>query len=467
MGYINYFVEHQGLKAIILAHEDKLLKNDGCNDSYKEIKEKLIGKTLLIVPDLDSAIDDFIGKVTDLAAKEFLTQNHLLIAETYNLTGFKNLRILKQSLWDFERIYLVLPEKAISKPELVKKILRLSLIFSLEVRVGELPAKDIININQSRFLFKPLASSKNDPKDKSPNQKFIEKYSVLDSWDPIPEVTFWSEYLEKGTINKEIMNASIDNSSFFLDENPPNWVKLWHYLDLSDDEFEVALQVVEEDYKKKEYKPIGVIKHIVGLFLQLSEVGLYPVKKDQIFNSAKLYVDILKSNSTLEALNLHPDFVGYGGLGFHGIELTEFKKFCDYVRTAQLEVQQHNLPNEAIELMEIMNTDPFKFAQMIFLSTSVHQSYYDKPILNYINSNDFLESFIKLKPQDRRFIARAMDERYKPECMYKILIDELDWLKEVNDLLKDFSEKNKGKLSGYGIGVISSTFEEIISRFGG
>ena len=262
LGYINYFVEHQGHKVIILAHEDKLTKIDTSKDnqlyiavnnaSYKEIKEKLIGKTLLIVPDLDSAINDFIDKVPNAETKEFLSGNSILVLvkETYDLTGYKNLRILKQSLWDFERIYKVLPEKATSIPELVKKILRLCLIFSLEVRIGQLPAKDIIHINKSSFSYNPLASHKEAPKDKTPIQKFIEKYCVLNPWEPIPEVTFWSEYLEKGTINKEIMNASINNSAFFLNESPANWVKLWHYPDLTDDEFENTLKIVADEFNR-------------------------------------------------------------------------------------------------------------------------------------------------------------------------------------------------------------------------
>ena len=92
LGYINYFVEHQGHKVIILAHEDKLTKIDTSednqsdkainNESYKEIKEKLIGKTLLIVPDLDSAINDFIDKVSNAETKEFLSGNSILVKET-------------------------------------------------------------------------------------------------------------------------------------------------------------------------------------------------------------------------------------------------------------------------------------------------------------------------------------------------------------------------------------------------
>ena len=460
LGYINYFVEYQGLKAIILAHEDKLLKNDGCNDSYKEIKEKLIGKTLLIVPDLDSAIDDFIGKVTDLAAKEFLTQNHLLIAETYNLTCFKNLRILKQSLWDFERIYKVLPEKATSIPELVKKILRLCLIFSLEVRIGQLPAKDIIHINQSRFLYNPLASNKEAPKDKTPKQKFIEKYSVLNTWEPIPEVTFWSEYLEKGTINKEIMNASIDNSAFFLDESPANWVKLWHYPDLTDEIFENTLKIVADEFNRGDYKEIGVIKHTIGLFLQLSAIGLYSPQKESIIKSAKTVIESIKVDLSSNKV----DDISYGGLGFHGTELAEFIEFSDYLKQIRQEVKQLKLPSQAKALMSIMSSDPIMFSQAIFESNTDDQNYADVPILIHIKASEFVEILIKLEPEKRRKINYALEERYKYQTNNLKLIDELNWLKEVTKLTKNYSKAHSSQPSGYALGIFSASIKNIMDR---
>jgi len=184
LGYINHFVEHQSFKVIILAHEDKLSERD----EYKEIKEKLVGKTFSITPNLESAIDDFIGKLTHIEARQFLIANKSLITEVYTLSGYKNLRILKQSLWDFERIYKALPAKATAKDELVKRILALSLMFSLEVRIGALLPSDIHNLNLASVGLWGL--SKKEITQKTPQQKFIEKYKPLDPYHPIPVESF-------------------------------------------------------------------------------------------------------------------------------------------------------------------------------------------------------------------------------------------------------------------------------------
>jgi hypothetical protein len=64
-----------------------------------------------------------------------------------------------------------------------------------------------------------------------------------------------------------------------------------HYEQLSDDEFEKLIELVDLEYQKRDYDDISIIKHITGLFLSFSEVGLYPKTKENILDDAKLYID--------------------------------------------------------------------------------------------------------------------------------------------------------------------------------
>ena len=69
LGYINYFVQHQVLKVILIADEDKLENNP----DYPSIKEKLIGKTFAISADFDSALKNFIEVVNYKEVEKFLS----------------------------------------------------------------------------------------------------------------------------------------------------------------------------------------------------------------------------------------------------------------------------------------------------------------------------------------------------------------------------------------------------------
>ncbi|MGP1388019.1 MAG: P-loop NTPase fold protein, partial [Thainema sp.] len=120
LGYINHFVEHQGLKVIIIANESKIEDED----KYQGIKEKLIGKTFDIDLDFESAFQNFLSIASNLHVKNFLSKNLGLICNEYEEHKYKNLRTLRQIILDFERIYGELPEKARKEAGLLQDILR-------------------------------------------------------------------------------------------------------------------------------------------------------------------------------------------------------------------------------------------------------------------------------------------------------------------------------------------------------
>ena len=79
LGYINHFVEHQDYKVILVANEDELVKDE----SYKAIKEKLVGKTFEITPQIDDALDSFIN---DTGSEQFFEAHRKLIKDTPSVT---------------------------------------------------------------------------------------------------------------------------------------------------------------------------------------------------------------------------------------------------------------------------------------------------------------------------------------------------------------------------------------------
>ncbi|MDO8988504.1 MAG: P-loop NTPase fold protein [Sideroxyarcus sp.] len=470
LGYINHFVEHQGFKVIILAHEEELEKRaDNLGVAYKIIKEKLIGKTFQITPHLESALDDFISKLESSVAKQFLLANKAQITEVYSQSKLENLRVLKQSLWDFERIYEALPEKAKGKEELVQKILSLSLAFSLETRAGKLSFKDILQLKPDWLTGGLFGGDGKKAEEKTPTQIFVEKYKKFEPQRPIPSGLFWSEYLGKGVIDRGLLDQSINNSSFFVSDNTPNWVRLWHFAELQDDEFTQTLSSVQGEFDRREFVQIGELSHVVGTFLWLSEIGLFSLRKNQIVKSAMQYVDFLKSKNLLpedngDLISSITSRTGYVGLGFHGNDMPEFQSFLGYVRKVQQITKEEGMPQAADELVEIMKLDSRKFFRMVTLSNSEDQIYFNTPILKYADATKFVAKLLDVPPKDRRFVAYALEERYKLDLPSAKLVEELAWLKKVNRLLKAEIAKRKSQLSGYALGYIVSTIEEAINK---
>lgn len=466
LGYINQFVEHHGHRIIIIANEDEILEKDKYIESnnhknnnnnkalilYKRIKEKLIGITFEVFADVDALLDGSISTISDEKLKDILNRNRKLITELYWDSKYKNLRLLKQCLLDFERLFIKMPHQAQEKEPFIQNILALFLIYSFEIKSGAVLPSEIGKI-KSTYFTDIIMKEENRNTEVSKYDKLRAKYSSVSLNDTVIDVACWEDFFVKGMINSELIEQSILKSSYFQDANTPNWVKLWHFTDYSDEEYRKILNNVEEEYFSKNYEEIGVIKQVTGILLFLSEVQLYDKHKDDILGFAKTYVDHLIKH---EKLSLEPKdhltFINsdsWGGLEIWGKEIPEFKDFIDYLGKRSEEARIKQMPDVGKKLIKIMETDTLLFGRMLTLSDTVGQKYYDIPILKHIVPEEFVESFLKLKPDNKKLIRSTIKGRYQFRDINKILTEELDWWKCVHSLLSKKMGELRGKVSGY------------------
>ena len=77
LGYINYFVEQDNIKTLIVSNEDEIKDND----DYARKKEKLIGATFSYIEDQDVAITSILQEVAllhkDFKDRAFLSYSNL------------------------------------------------------------------------------------------------------------------------------------------------------------------------------------------------------------------------------------------------------------------------------------------------------------------------------------------------------------------------------------------------------
>ena len=156
------------------------------------------------------------------------------------------------------------------------------------------------------------------------------------------------------------------------------------------------------------------------------------------------------------------------GLGYQGKDFPEFQEFCDYVKQAQEQARLENLPHEAQDLLEIMQSDIWKFNRMTCRSNSPtgdvsENRYYDIPILKYIEPSVFVEKLLRMTFDQKRTVSWSLNERYN-NCN-PTLIEELDWLKSVRNLLLEEANRKTGKISGYNLKLLIETyFDEAIEK---
>lgn len=449
MGYINQFVEYNGLKVIILANETEIIKIDDTNSnkdnskSYLTIKEKLIGKSFDIFTDFDSALNDFIARTHNEGTRKILTDKKHLLKELFTTAGYNNLRHLRQSILDFDRFYDFLPESSKKKEGLIDHIIGLFFAISFEIKKGKITEDDLKQL----FLIDYFSKKKEDEKTEA--QIIREKYTVFGLYHhPINE-GLWTNFFKNGTLKKESLKESIENSIYFQQENTPSWIKLWHYYDLDDEIFEELFNLVYAQFEELKILDKYELLQITCMLISFSDSNLIAKKKEDILTIAKKNVENLRKAGNLK-IKKHEEFPSHlsYGLAYQGLEIAEVKEFINYIKDQVNTAQFENYPKLAITLIETLTKSVDQFGENITLGNTKENLYYDIPILNFIPANKFVETFLKLSNKEKKHLGWKLEKRYQfPEFNLK-LKDELSWLREVFEILNEEKEKRKGKISG-------------------
>ena len=203
LGYINNFVEHDHMKTIIICNEKELatkMKSENLemktfiatylldkqgelnnneipmvekikdriekvferSNDYERIKEKLIGETFEYAPKFDYIINGILMRYeSNPTLLKFLRENSSYIMATFKRSGTRNLRILKQALNDFKKVY-EMTEKLY--PNTNRLVMQTMLIFtiaiSFEIKAGKITKEKFKNIEDNEEYKSILVSSK-------------------------------------------------------------------------------------------------------------------------------------------------------------------------------------------------------------------------------------------------------------------------------------------------------------------
>lgn len=469
LGYVNQFIEHGGIKAILIANEVELLKQTKETDtSYARIKEKLIGRTFEILPEVESALEHFADDLPTARSKEIVRANFKLITQVYECSEYKNLRLIRHTLWDFDRLLQPLDSDVLDSDPLLADLLALFLSYSLEVRSGAIKPSEIKKLQDSwKFL---LRQNEDQPNPYQHLHDIGRKYSGLNLYSSLITDLVWEEIFSTGSIPKAELNESLLKSKYFQNKKQPNWVKLWYGTDLSDEEFSTVLAHVETEWNSCQYQNLGEVVHVTGLFIRYARHGIYNRTVENIIDSAKKYINHLLDSGEVPILqpDSRPsrfDKDSYAGLGFTSLEDEQFKAFLAYIDEQRQETLNASLPAQAESLLALIGTDTKLFYRRIILNNDQDNIYYRTPILHLIPPINFVKCLLSATPEDRKSVGYAFKERYSIQQFNEALLPELHWLTQVANQLRAEIKTRAGKVSSLSLGwVVDSCITQAISN---
>jgi hypothetical protein len=311
LGYINNFVEHDGIKTIVICNEKELatkfkntnvefktliatyildkedkLKVSGKNklklmekeqapvplgnlieekiseifdkaNAYERIKEKLIGETFEYIPEYSYILSGMIMKYSyNEKLSDFYKRNTALIIAAFNKSETKNLRILKHALNDFEKIFDNIMRDFPDTPvNVLRNLITFTIAVSFEIKAGNISKEKLKEIgNNSEYNSVVFTSKILNDKNQFYLREFDNKY-FLNNSSNFKFFKFVEVYIRTRFFDEKLYKDNLKEATDFVDTVNLDNSKKYHtilngdYLKISDYEFNMVVRQALEEVK--------------------------------------------------------------------------------------------------------------------------------------------------------------------------------------------------------------------------
>lgn len=426
LGYLNVLVEELGQSVILLANEDEIKDRS----FYDTFKEKTIGKTFQIEQDFETAFETFLEKLKN--SKEILQNNQSNIKTVFDTAGFKNLRSLRQGILDFDRLIDSFEEKFKTHHELMKEFIQIFFAFTFEIKNGKhnIP---VLEMSPKEQMNKILAD---EDEQKPFIDHIVEEYYLNDS--VLPNY-LWIKLYSNQYLTKEEVSECLKKNRYFFREERKEWINLWNFRELEEEEFQEALKSTLEKLEQNEYLDPEIVMHITGILLRLSVNRLYQNTEAEILQTMKIYID--RNRKNWDDIYTVDDFCiqqSAFGLGYQSEETDEFEEVKNYLLVKAKETIFEDLPQQGEKLLKSLQVNNISLFQEM-LSENRNSILYRLPVFQNINSKSFVDILYHVENKYFRYMSNILIMRYDKIGWeeYSPLFEELDFWKKVYKIINN------------------------------
>lgn len=430
-GYINQFVEHAGCRVILVANETELEKEDG----YQVKREKLVGQTLEAKSAVEGALEAFLHEVADIEVRDHLKSVQSQIVDLYEQGKVDNLRVLKQTLWDFERFYKAIEAHHRRHARAMMRILQLLFALSFETKLGRMKATDILD-RRDNWIAAAI-----DKDTESAIKTSFDRYNGIDLSDTTLSDEVLSELLIRGVVDEVLIKRDLDASSWFLEpSDEPSWRTIWHRFEREEDAVAEAISKLHSEIAEFHYHEPGEILHIFGIMLMMSDTELLLMDRNGVVDAAKTYIAGLRERGDLRPLK--PDSYlehirngAWGGLGFTEAGTPHFKEIYSFLGEQRAQARIERLPILAGRLMAELDDDPDLFCRRLVGVGGEQSDLIDGPVLKEIDPGTFLADILRQPAQVQFQVFQCLVSRYSGGGFGRGLEEERPWVKGLYDAM--------------------------------
>ncbi len=501
LGYINEFVEHKGMKTIIIANEKEIIKKKMYSNSelkyiaaesemlniakeketleeifsnkynkntsedktisikdlndrvekifgedllYNQIKEKLIGITILFNPDLESVTDKIIDEyIKDNNIKKYVISNKKVLINLMVNKNHINIRTLKIAVKIIEKILVELYNMDLNKFEdriinnIKQDIISYTMYACIKYKDG-----DLKNLDMPEFF---CINAENDIREVYYGFKFID--------DIIAKSYVDSERIQS-VINSYMKTKSEDTNDY---NDPIN--NLQGYWEMDDNEIEENYKLLKEKLSNQIYKTSSYPK-IIYRVLKLITIGFSEQYVEDIKN---IMLTNLQNKEDIEPYN------DFDELDFVFNNQKEKEKYNEIMLPIKQNIENANTNGRKDNINTIINKEKGwgeNFSNYCLNNRGEFQS--QKEFFSLIDIDNIIDNIKYSHTKDISDFRRAMFTIYDFKNIKDYYENDLEklgvFLIELEKIIEDEDFKKYDNSKKFNINWLKKNTEEIIEK---
>lgn len=425
LAYVNAFVEHGNRKVVIACNEAEI----GDREAYLRIREKVVGMTLEVRPEFETAIAAFLGSMADPRARGFLAGKVDAIRALHGEAGLENLRVLQRAMWDFERLYAAFHDRHRAHDEAMTAALRMVLALAFETKSGRMGGGDL----QDRRSSHVTALVRGTGAVPTAIGAAVDRYPMADVTANLLSDDALVALLVEGRVDTAAIRRDLDASPYFASAaGEAEWQTVWHGIERADDDVAAAIARMEASFAERAYTVPGEILHVFGLRLNLARIGAIAASIRDVVAECRSYVDDVLASGRLPPIQAGEDpselrATGYGGLAIVSSETEEYRELHAHLVAGRVAMAEARYPLLAQELLVMLTEAPEAFAERIAQGSGATGDVADMPVLAEIDEGAFVSALLAVHPASLRKVMRALGARYRHGSLVGDLAGERPW----------------------------------------
>lgn len=409
LGYINYFTEHCDCHVLIVGDESQIRKEDIY--TFDKFKEKTIGREFLLNTEIDAAIKNF---VKDIPNNTFIFNHIESITSVFKATRCNNLRILRQSLWDFSN-----QEKLVNynKKDEWSKLVMNNVLCSFIATFCEYKGNNKEHILKWKEIYTNSPLLLNEEKNIKIRDEFkkienrYQNMTIKTAWDVFSTDIVFNiiSYIETGTPITNFINSLLNTP-----KEKTSWDKLQYAEFMSNDEFSSTYDSAINALIKEQitdYKSIGDLLYIIAYYDARNIKCLDNTQQRTIINA--LCKILNKSKTAEECYDNYIQCIRRINIRHSKYKSPLLDIFCDTLKTEYEKILSNRKDSMTLLLENLTDGNCDELYVINNKSIPDHSKTYSSvPIFHRISIDKLFDSLKKTGNRGRHIFNHFIRERY-------------------------------------------------------